>query len=341
MKLLSIIIPSYNSEEYLANCLDSLLIGVNDKIEVIVVNDGSKDRTSEIAHEYAKNFDFIRVIDKENGGHGSGINVGIKEATGLYFKVLDSDDGLDREGLLNLLSYIEKHHAEANLPDLYLADYNSVPPDGKYRLTSLKQRAKRINTVISFNEIKKLRVEEYFMMHMTFVKTSVLREYNVKLLEKCFYEDNQFVISALMYCKTICYLDKPIYLYTVGRAGQSVSPEKMSKNYNHQLRVMNACIDMIPSSKLNGYDKYQKRAILHELDSIAQLTFFYCHLMVNDEKKAAYKEFVNNFKERDQALYNMVYCKSLLFIFKFVPFKLRGKITNRAYDMFSKRLGWR
>ena len=80
MKLLTFVIPSYNSEQYLASCLDSLNIGVDEKIEAIVVNDGSTDKTSDIAHNYAKKFNFIKVIDKENGGHGSGINVGISQA---------------------------------------------------------------------------------------------------------------------------------------------------------------------------------------------------------------------------------------------------------------------
>ena len=120
MKLITFAIPSYNSEKFLASCLDSLLIGIDEKIEAIVINDGSTDKTSEIAHEYSKKYPFIKVVDKENGGHGSGINVGIVNATGLYFKMFDSDDHVDKEGLLSLIEIIEKHlnlcHDNLELP---------------------------------------------------------------------------------------------------------------------------------------------------------------------------------------------------------------------------------
>ena len=119
MKYISFVVPSYNSQEYLAKCLDSLVIGGED-VEIIIVNDGSKDRTLEIAREYEANYPtIIKVIDKENGGHGSGINAGLKVATGIYYKCVDSDDWVDIEAYLALLNTIKKHEKENALPDLY------------------------------------------------------------------------------------------------------------------------------------------------------------------------------------------------------------------------------
>ena len=84
MKLISFAVPSYNSQEYMRNCIDSLLTGGND-VEVIIVNDGSKDDTLKIANGYAEEYpDIVKVIDKENGGHGSGVNAGLNLASGLY-----------------------------------------------------------------------------------------------------------------------------------------------------------------------------------------------------------------------------------------------------------------
>ena len=92
MKLLTIAIPCYNSQDYMRKCVDSLLIG-GDDVEILIINDGSRDRTAEIANEYEKNYPgIIRAIHKENGGHGSAVNAGMREARGLYFKVVDSDD---------------------------------------------------------------------------------------------------------------------------------------------------------------------------------------------------------------------------------------------------------
>ena len=342
MKLFTFVIPSYNSEQYLAGCLESLNIGVDDKIEAIVVNDGSTDKTSEIAHEYEKKYSFIKVVDKENGGHGSGINVGIDMAQGLYFKILDSDDHVDKEGLLNLISVMEKHLREGNAAELYLADYYGVPDDGSEKtITSLKDRVKKLNVVSDYSGFKKIKMSTYFMTHMLFIKTSVLKEYNVRLLEKCFYEDSLYTLQALMYCKTFCYVDKPVYLYTVGRAGQSVSLEKVSSNYAFQLRVAYACVNELSSDTLNSYDKYQKRVVRHEFSTLSGLTFFFLHIHLTKEKEKAYAEYIKFFKEKDLTLYKMIHHHSLMFWINLIPKKLRGWATNKVYDLLSKKYGWR
>ena len=98
-KILSITIPSYNVEKYIDKCVQSMLVdSILDDIEILIVNDGSKDSTPEIAKGYVEKYpQTVRLIDKENGGHGSTINAGIREATGKYFKVVDGDDWLNTE----------------------------------------------------------------------------------------------------------------------------------------------------------------------------------------------------------------------------------------------------
>lgn len=103
MKHLTITVPCFNSEDYLERCLDSLVIG-GENVEIIIVNDGSTDRTGEIADQYARQFpEIVTVVHKENGGHGSGVNAGIALATGMYFKVVDSDDWLEADAYRALL----------------------------------------------------------------------------------------------------------------------------------------------------------------------------------------------------------------------------------------------
>ena len=103
MKLLSIAIPCYNSESYMRKCVDSLLAGGED-VEIIIVDDGSSDGTAEIADEYAGNYPtIVKVVHQENGGHGAAVNVGIQNAEGLYFKVVDSDDWVKKEAYLQVL----------------------------------------------------------------------------------------------------------------------------------------------------------------------------------------------------------------------------------------------
>ena len=105
MKYISFAIPCYNSQDYMAHAIESILPGGED-VEIIIVNDGSKDRTSEIAHDYMEKYPtIVKVVDKENGGHGDAVNSGLTHATGKYFKVVDSDD----MGHFHLDQYILMH----------------------------------------------------------------------------------------------------------------------------------------------------------------------------------------------------------------------------------------
>ena len=122
MKLISFLVPAYNSEAYLDRCLLSL-VGFGEDVEIIVVDDGSKDSTGEIADRYALEHSNVQVIHQENGGHGAGINAGLKVATGLYFKVIDSDDWVDQESCAKLLELIKSFLKEEKVPDLILTEF--------------------------------------------------------------------------------------------------------------------------------------------------------------------------------------------------------------------------
>ena len=95
MKLITFTVPCYNSAAYMDHCIETLL-PAGEEAEIILVDDGSKDDTGKIADAYAEKYPtIVRVIHQENGGHGEGVNQGIRNATGMYFKVVDSDDWLD------------------------------------------------------------------------------------------------------------------------------------------------------------------------------------------------------------------------------------------------------
>ena len=109
MNDLTIIVPLYNHGKDLPKCLDSLILAIDNKMEIIIVDDGSTDSTGKIADNYAKKYkSIVKVIHQENGGHGEGINQGLKVATGKYFKVIDSDDWADEKAYKTLLKRIKK-----------------------------------------------------------------------------------------------------------------------------------------------------------------------------------------------------------------------------------------
>ena len=107
MKYISFAIPCYNSAEYMEHAIQSILPAGED-VEIIVVNDGSKDETAEIAARYEKEYPtIVKAVNKENGGHGDAVNVGLDHATGLYYKVVDSDDWVDEEALFKILDVVK------------------------------------------------------------------------------------------------------------------------------------------------------------------------------------------------------------------------------------------
>ena len=109
MKLLSITVPCYNSQDYMKNCVDSLLEGGN-LVEILIVDDGSKDDTAKIADEYAAKYpEIVKAIHQENGGHGEAVNTGLKNATGLYFKVVDSDDWVNKDATNCIINWTNRN----------------------------------------------------------------------------------------------------------------------------------------------------------------------------------------------------------------------------------------
>ena len=128
MKLLTVTVPCYNSQDYMEKCIQSLLPGGN-RVEIIIIDDGSKDNTGKIADEYARKFpDIVRVIHQENGGHGEGINQGLKHATGTYFKVVDSDDTLSPD-FPKFLDALEECERQGGV-DMVVTNYYYVHSDG-------------------------------------------------------------------------------------------------------------------------------------------------------------------------------------------------------------------
>ena len=124
MKILSVAIPCYNSAAYMTKCIESVLLGGED-VEIIIVNDGStKDNTAQIADEYAAKFPtIIKAVHQENGGHGQAVNSGLANATGLFFKVVDSDDWVDEDSYKKILETLKKISNEGKNLDMLIANY--------------------------------------------------------------------------------------------------------------------------------------------------------------------------------------------------------------------------
>lgn len=234
-KILTVGVPAYNAEKTLRGCIESFVdTGVIDDIQIIIVNDGSTDNTSIIAHEYKDRYpNSIMVIDKANGGHGSGINASIKYATGKYLKIVDSDDSVRKEGFVSLINELKGTDA-----DLVLSPYYIVKK-GELEFVSYKiEDSKLMKTICSIRDGNNLR----FAMHSMTYRTSLIRNSNLLIDEHCFYVDVEYSLYYLVYVKKILLLCDPVYMYTIGTENQSVNIKNMQKNIEQHTNVCESLI---------------------------------------------------------------------------------------------------
>ncbi len=206
--LLTFAIPCYNSAEYMDKCIDSLL-EAGDDTEIILIDDGSTDRTPEIADSYAAKYpEKIRVIHQENGGHGEGVNQGLRHASGLFYKVVDSDDRLDKEALQKLLARMREHTAANETVDMYVCNYVYDHWDGSERKVMRYNNVFPEEKMITWDDTRRFLVTQYLMMHSVIYRTEFLRGCGITLPKHTFYVDNLYMYQPFPYVKTL-YLYEP------------------------------------------------------------------------------------------------------------------------------------
>lgn len=258
MKLLSIAIPCYNSEDYMEKCIKSLLPGGED-VEILVIDDGSKDMTPEIADAYEKKYPgIVRAIHQENGGHGAAVNAGIKQATGLFFKVVDSDDWVDLESYRAILAKLKELAGGSETLDMMISNFVyekvGVKHKRKIRYTfSLPQ-----NRMFRWEDTKRFIKGKYILMHSVIYRTKLLRDCGLELPRHTFYVDNIFVYQPLPHVKNMYYMNVDFYRYFIGRDDQSVNEKVMIGRIDQQIKVNKLMVDLydlwkIPNRKLRRY----------------------------------------------------------------------------------------
>ena len=236
MKLLSFAVPCYNSEAYMEKCIESLLPGGKD-VEILIVDDGSSDRTAEIADAYAERYPgIIRAIHQPNGGHGAAVNTGLKNAAGIYFKVVDSDDWLDRDSYLRVLKRLRTLIKLNTLPDMFLANYVYEKEGSKHKKV-MRQKGFPKEKMFGWDDVGHLAKGHYILMHSVIYRTQMLHDCGLQLPEHTFYVDNIYVYKPLPYVNNMYYMDVDLYRYYIGREDQSVNEEVMIGRIDQQIKV--------------------------------------------------------------------------------------------------------
>lgn len=335
-KVLSFVVPCYNSAEYLDHCVESLL-PAGDDVEIILVNDGStKDNTSEKIHEWEKRRPgVVRAIDQENKGHGGAVNTGLEHARGLYFKVVDSDDWLDESALAEVMAYVCSQQDDADPTDMIVANYvYEKVHEGTHKTMSYKNVFPQ-RREFEWKDTHSFRQSQYILMHSIIYRTQLLRDCGLKLPEHCFYVDNIFVYVPLPNVRTMYYLPVDLYRYFIGREDQSVNESVMLSRIDQQIKVTRCMIDAVdlPDPALDGrVEKY--------MESYLSMMMTICSVflrMKKDDPMAEQKlsnlwEYLE--KTRPE-LYRIVRHR-LMNVATNLPTKFGKKVGNTGYHMAQK-----
>ncbi len=243
-KLITFAVPCFNSASYMDHCIETLLVGGED-IEIILVDDGStKDDTPAICDRYAAQYpDIIKVIHQENGGHGEGVNQGLRNATGLYYKVVDSDDWLNEKALSEVMAKLREFAAMEQPVDLLVANYVYEHVEDNTQKVMGYSNVLPTDRIFTWSDIGRFRPSQYLLMHSAIYRTQLLRDCGLELPKHTFYVDNIFVYQPLPFVSTLYYMDVDLYRYFIGRADQSVNEQVMVKRVDQQVRVTRQMIE--------------------------------------------------------------------------------------------------
>lgn len=240
-KLLTVVVPTYNTEIFLKDCLDSMLQSrLAERTEILVVDDGSKDGSGRMADEYAEKYpNVVQVVHKENGGHGSAINVGIALASGKYFRVVDSDDTLEPKAYEAYLMRLEKIDCDLiATPFICIRHVNGISVKVQKRQIEGAENLPK-ETILPFREAAEVL---HVRMHEWTIRTRILKEQNIRISEHSFYVDMQYILFPVPWIETFCILPYAIYQYRLGEETQSVSVRNMQKNKEQHRTVLRSLI---------------------------------------------------------------------------------------------------
>ena len=265
MKLLSIAIPCYNSQDYMRHAIETLLAGGED-VEILVVNDGSKGKTADIAAEYQQKYPtIVRAINKENGGHGDAVMTGLKNATGLYFKVVDSDDWVDEESLKRVLAQLRAFTEQKEEIDMLICNYVYDKVGVKHKHVMQYRHAVPQNRVFGWNETR-FKIGEYLLMHSVIYRTALLNKCGLNLPKHTFYVDELYVYQPLPMVKKMYYMDENLYHYFIGREDQSVQENVMIRRIDQALLVNRMLVTEVDLSKVTNKRKQVHAALSGNCD---------------------------------------------------------------------------
>ncbi len=331
-KLLSVIVPCYNSQDYLRRAVDSLLPG-GDRLEILIVDDGSTDATGLIADDYARSYpQRVRAIHQPNGGHGGAIMAGLREASGRYFRVVDSDDWVEPDALTKTLDALEALEARGEPVDMFITNF-IFDKAARHRHRVRYKGVLPEGWVFGWEDTRRFRVGDLLMIHAVSFRTGLLRDCGLALPEHCCYEDNLFVYLPLSNVEKLYYLDVDLYHYVIGRQGQSTQVSVILKRLDQQLAINR---EMFRAVELDWTREPKRRYyMLRYIEMVTSATVVYLLLSGRREDEAKLDAFLREVRECAPKTYRW-FCRypvtySPIVIFMYSPKWLARRLINALY----------
>lgn len=270
MKLLSVAVPCYNSQDYMRHCVETLLTG-GPEVEILIVDDGSTDDTAAIADGLQREHpDIVRAIHQENGGHGGAVMTGLAHAQGLYFKVVDSDDWVDPQALADILERLRQFQTMEQPVDVLVSNYIYDKVGVTHKKVIRYEGALPTEQVLTWDQVGSFRKGQYLLMHALMYRTQLLRQCGLDLPRHTFYVDNLYAYTPLASVKTLYYMNVDLYHYFIGREGQSVQEATMIRRIDQQLRVNRLMLEQVDLRRVGN--KGQERYLLNYLEIVTAVS---------------------------------------------------------------------
>ena len=304
MKILSVAVPCYNSAEYMEHAIDSILVGGED-VEILIINDGSVDDTEQIANQYAAKYpSIVKAIHQENGGHGEAVNQGLRNATGIYFKVVDSDDWLDKESFLKVLAKLRELVENAESVDMFISNYVYEKVSlNKQKVVDYKSCLPQ-DKIFHWSDVGRFKNSQNILMHSVIYRTKLLRDCGLELPKHTFYVDNIYVYLPLPKVQNMYYMDVDLYRYYIGRDDQSVNETVMMGRIDQQIKITKIMIDAHDLTKLKN--KKLRNYMMKYLVMMLTVSTVFLVKEGSEESLAKRKELWEYLEHKNKKLSKMV-----------------------------------
>ena len=337
MKYISFAIPCYNSEAYMAQAIESILPGGED-VEILIVNDGSKDRTAEIGKEYEEKYPgIVKLINKENGGHGDAVNAGLSHASGKYFKVVDSDDWVDRISLMKILNVLKNFEEEEQEVDMLIANYVYEKVGMEHKKVIRYDNVLPENQILKWDEIGQFHIGQYILMHSVIYRTDMLKLCQLTLPKHTFYVDNIYVYYPLPHVRTLYYMNVDFYRYFIGREDQSVNENVMISRIDQQIFVTKMMIDMYELRRIQS--KKLRKYMLNYLAIMMTVSSILCIRSKKKENLEKKKELWQYLRQKDYGVF-MKIRYGILGQTMNLPGRSGRKVSSMAYVVARRLIGF-